>query len=593
MQQSLEKFPQELQHQTTMQEESMPTSLVSNGCVDIRGRIADKRSTGGWKAAPYIIVNEVAERLAFFGIAVNMVAYLVFEMHQSLPNAATHVTDWIGAAYVLTLFGAFCADAYLGRFRTIIVFSCIYTVGMVLLTLSASIDSLRPPKCMVRLCPQATDGQTGFLYGALALIALGTGGIKPCVSSFGADQFDEADVEELPKKYAFFNWFFFAINMGAIFGITVLVYIKEKKGWALGFGLPTGAMVISTIILAAGIPFYRFQRPMGSPFTRFVQVMVASVRNHLNGVQVRHQTELYEVNTKESDIKGSQKLFHTLQYSFLDKAAVVTDSEADTGNRWRLCTVTHVEEFKSFIRILPVWASTIAFSISFAQLSTFFISQANIMDRKLSSNFKIPAASVPVFSTLNALILVPIYEKVIVPILRKRTGHTRGITSLQRIGVGLFISIFALIAAALVEKKRRDCPNPSGMSVFWLFPQFFLIGSAEVFTYVGQLEFFYDEATDGTRSISSAVFLSEIGIGSWFSTAIVKIIESATGGEDKGWLRNNLNKSRLDYFYWVLTVINAVNFVVYLWISVVYKSRGGAVGTVRDEGVVDMGDDGD
>jgi len=75
-----------------------------------------------------LVVNEVAERLAFFGIAVNMVAYLVFEMHQSLPNAATHVTDWIGAAYVLTLFGAFCADAYLGRFRTIVVFSCIYTV---------------------------------------------------------------------------------------------------------------------------------------------------------------------------------------------------------------------------------------------------------------------------------------------------------------------------------------------------------------------------------------------------------------------------------------------------------------------------------
>ncbi|XP_011028927.1 PREDICTED: protein NRT1/ PTR FAMILY 8.2-like [Populus euphratica] len=513
---------------------------------------------------------------------------MVFEMHQSLPNAATHVIDWIGAAYVLTLFGVFCADAYLGRFRTIIIFSCIYTVGMVLMTLSASIDSLRPPKCMVRLCPQATDGQTGFLYGALALIALGTGGIKPCVSSFGADQFDEAEVEEVPKKYAFFNWFFFVINMGAILGIIVLVYIKENKEWALGFGLPTGAMVISAIILAAGIPFYRFQRPMGSPFTRFVQVMVASARNHLNGVQVRHQTEIYEV-TKESDIKGSQKLFHTLQYSFLDKAAVVTDSEADTANRWRLCTVTQVEEFKSFIRILPVWASTIALiSISFDQLSTFFINQANIMERKLSSNLKIPAASVPVFS---ALILVPIYKKVTVPILRKRTGHTRGITSLQCIGVGLFISIFALIAAALVEKKRRDSPNSSGMSVFWLFPQFFLIGSAEVFTHVGQLEFFY-EAADGTRSISSAVFLSEIGIGNWFSTAIVKIIESATGGEDKGWLRNNLNKGGLDYFYWVLTVINAVNFVVYLCISVVCKSRGGAVGTLREEGAVDMGDDG-
>lgn len=68
----------------------------------------------------------MAERLAFFAIAVNMVAYLVFEMHQSLPEAATHVTDWIGAAYVLTLIGAFLADAYLGRFLTIIIFSCIY-----------------------------------------------------------------------------------------------------------------------------------------------------------------------------------------------------------------------------------------------------------------------------------------------------------------------------------------------------------------------------------------------------------------------------------------------------------------------------------
>ncbi|XP_011048871.1 PREDICTED: protein NRT1/ PTR FAMILY 8.2-like [Populus euphratica] len=587
MQPSLEKFPQEELHQT---EESMATTLVSNGCVDIRGRIADKRTTGGWKAAPFIIVNEVAERLAFYAIAVNMVAYLVFQMHQSLPDAATHVTDWIGAAFVLTLFGAFCADAYLGRFKTIIIFSCIYAVGMVLLTLSASIDSLRPPQCKVRPCPKATGGQTWFLYGALALIALGTGGIKPCVSTFGADQFDEADIKEVPKKYAFFNWFFLAINMGAMFGITVFVYIQDNKGWAWGFGLPTGAMVISIVILVAGIPFYRFQEPMGSPFTRFVQVMWTSVRNHLHGVQVGHQTELYEVNTNESDIKGAQKLSHTIQYSFLDKAAVVTDPEADTRNRWRLCTVTQVEEFKSFIRILPVWASTIALSISFAQLSTFFISQASIMDRKLGSNFIIPAGSVPIFSVINALILVPIYEKVIVPILRKRTGHSRGITSLQRIGVGLFISIFAVASAALVEKKRRHSPNPSDMSVFWLFPQFFLIGSAEVFSYVGQLEFFYDEATGGTRSISSAMFLSEIGIGSWLSTAIVKITERATGGEEKGWLRNNLNLSKLDYFYWVLTSINAVNLAVYVWIAVLYKGRGGAARSVRSESVFEMGD---
>ena len=108
------------------------------------------------------------------------------------------------------------------------------------------------------------------------------------------------------------------------------------------------------------------------------------------------------------------------------------------------------------------------------------------------------------------------------------------------------------------------------------------MGSAEVFTYVGQLEFFYDEATDGTRSISSAIFLSEIGIGSWLSSAIVEIIEGTTGGEEKGWLRNDINKSRLDYFYWILAGINGVNFLIYLWIARRYKGKGSEKWSVRD-----------
>ncbi|KAF2310036.1 hypothetical protein GH714_006260 [Hevea brasiliensis] len=495
VQPSMEKFVEE-QHQTANNEEKLPTTLVSNGCVDFRGRIADKRTTGGWKASPFIIVNEVAERLAFFAIAVNMVAYLVLEMRQSLPAAATHVTDWIGASYVLTILGAFLADSYLGRFKTIIIFSSVYAVGMVLLTLSASIDSLRPPACTEPPCTKATDGQNTFLFFALALIALGTGGIKPCVSSFGADQFDEADEKEVTNKFSFFNWFFFAINMGALLGITVM--------------------------------------PMGSPFTRFLQVIVASARNHLRGVKLGNEVQLYEVNTEESDIKGARKLPHTAQFMFLDNAAVVTDPEASTENRWKLCTVTQVEEFKSLIRILPIWASTIALYISFTQLATFFTSQATIMDRKLTSNFTIPAGSVTVFSAINALILVPIYEKMIVPIIR----------------------------------------------------------TAEVFTYVGQLQFFYDEATDGTRSISSALFLSEIGIGSWLSTAIVKIIERTMGGEEKGWLRNNLNKSRLDFFYWILTAINGFNFLIFLFVAWRYKGRSSATKSVRDESMVKATGDG-
>ncbi|KAG6648561.1 hypothetical protein CIPAW_07G155200 [Carya illinoinensis] len=473
-----------------------------------------------------------------------MATYLVIEMRQSLPSAATYVTDWIGAAYVLTLHGAFLADAYLGHFKTIFIFSCVYAVGMVLLTLSASIDSLRPAPCTQKPCIKATDSQTAFLY----------------VSSFGADQFDEADEEEVQKKFGFFNWFFLAINMGALLGITLMVYIQEKKGWVWGFGVPTAAMVCSIIILSS---VYRYQKPMGIPFSRFLQVIVASTRNHFRGVEVGREDQLYEVKTKESDILRARKLPHTAQYRFLDKAAVVTDPEANAKNRWRLCTPSPSHTPNSQ---LSSSAKPESWTAASAPTSTF------------------QRAPFPFFSAINALILVPIYEKLVVPFLRKRNGHPRGMTSLQLMGIGLFISIFAMASAALV-KKRRDDSNPLSMSVFWLFPQFFLIGSAEVFTYVGQMEFFYDEATDGTRSICSAIFLSEIGIGSWLSTALVKIIERATGGEERGWLRNDLNKSRLDYFYWILTGINLVNLLVYLWVAWSYKGRG-ADGSVRDELVV-------
>ncbi|KAE8707938.1 leucine-rich repeat extensin-like protein 4-like [Hibiscus syriacus] len=431
-----------------------PTTLVSNGCVDNRGKIADKQTAGGWKASP---LSYVAERLAFFAIAVNMVAYLVFEMHQSLPSAATHATDWTGAAYVLTLLGAFLVNAYLGRFLTIIIFSCIYAV--VRNGFAGAISLHRQPataKCTV----------SSHAFHPLEP----TSSMKPMK-------------KEGQKKYSFFNWFFFAINMGAILGITL--QLLEYP--------------------------YTLQKTHGKSFYKVSSGSRGFCQEPFNGVQLERGAVLFEVDSMESDIYGVRKLARTKQYRFLEKAAMVMDPEANNKSRRRLCTVTQLEEFKSFIRILPVWASMIALSVSFAQLSTL-ISQATIMDRKLGPHFTTPAA-------------------------------------------------------ALVEKKRRDHPNPSSLTLFWLLPQFFLIGSDEVFTYVGQLEFFYDEVTDGSRSISSAMFLSEIEIGNCLSTAIVKIVERATGGEQQGWLRNDRNRSRLDNFYWILTAVNAANFLVYLWVS--------------------------
>lgn len=127
--------------------------------------------------------------------------------------------------------------------------------------------------------------------------------------------------------------------------------------------------------------------------------------------------------------------------------------------------------------------------------------------------------------------------------------------------------------AAAVEHMRRTHADPAGLSVFWLVPQFFILGGAESFTYVGQLEFFYDEATDGMKSVCGALFLSEIGIGSWVNSALVKIVEGVTGTGEGGWLRDDLNESRLDYYYAVLAGISLVNLFLYVWVARRYKGR--------------------
>jgi peptide/histidine transporter 3/4 len=120
----------------------------------------------------------------------------------------------------------------LGRFWAIAVFATIQVVGMMLLTLSAAIPSLRPPPCPSNPyipCQAAYGYQIGVLYVGLYLIALGNGGIKPNVSTLGADQFDESDANERKHMSSFFNWFYFIISIGSLISITVFVYIQVEN----------------------------------------------------------------------------------------------------------------------------------------------------------------------------------------------------------------------------------------------------------------------------------------------------------------------------------------------------------------------------
>jgi len=206
------------------------------------------------------------------------------------------------------------------------------------------------------------------------------------------------------------------------------------------------------------------------------------------------------------------------------------------------------------------------------------------MDQKIGPHFKIPSASLSLFDTLSVIFWAPVYDRAIVPFARKLTGHEQGFTQLQRIGIGLVISIISMIVAGILEVVRLDMVRKNNlydaetvsMSIFWQVPQYFLIGAAEVFTNIGQMEFFYGQAPDAMRSLCAALQLTTNALGNYVSTLLVLIVTKITSSHGRiGWIPDNLNRGHLDYFYWLLTVLSLINFFVYLCLAKRYTYKKG------------------
>ncbi|KAM7483273.1 hypothetical protein LguiB_007856 [Lonicera macranthoides] len=511
------------------------------GYVNWRNRPALKGGHGGMLAASFVLVVEVLENLAYLANASNLVLYLSKFMHFSPSSSANIVTNFMGTAFLLALLGGFLSDAFFSTYHIYLISATIEFMGLLILTVQAHISSMKAPTCSSTSrntkCEELNSGKAAMLYTGLYLVALGVGGIKGSLPSHGAEQFDEKTAQGRKQRSTFFNYYVFCLSCGALIAVTFVVWIEDNKGWQWGFGISTATILISIPIFLLGSAIYRMKVPTGSPITTIFKVLAAAVYNTCfsktpsKAIVSMNTTPSYATETSEDEgghFKETASIQITTQnLKFLNRA--ITNNPVHPILE---CTIKQVEDVKIVLHILPIFMSTIMLNCCLAQLSTFSVQQAATMNTNIGS-LRVPPASLPVFPVLFIMILAPVYNHIIIPFARKITKTETGITHLQRIGMGLLLSFVAMAVAALVEMKRKRVAVQSGLlnstkplpiTFLWVALQYLFLGSADLFSLAGMMEFFFTEAPFSMRSLATALSWASLAMGYYLSSVLVSVV---------------------------------------------------------------------
>ncbi|GAB2223781.1 hypothetical protein Drorol1_Dr00004521 [Drosera rotundifolia] len=539
----------------------------------------------GAKIAPLIIGNEAFGVLGNVGSTSNLLVYFTTVFNMNSITATNLVNILNGSSSLAALPGAIISDTYSGRYNAVAVGSISSFLGLLVLALTA-LPQMHPPQCVAgstSICQGPSRGQFQFLIVGIVLTVIGAGGIKPCNLAFGVDQFDPEAESSIQGINSFFNWYYMSVALGMLISVTVFVYVQTSLSWALGLGIPAALMFIACICFLVGTKYYVRVKPEGSAYTSLLQVIVVAIKKRHLKLPQKPGLNLFNYVPSKST---TSKLPYTAQFRFLDKAAVMSEddeinSDGTAANPWELCSMQKVEELKSLVRLIPMWFAGILYFVFISMMENYAVFQALQLNRHLGrTNFQIPAASFIGIALLTTSLWLVIYDKIIVPVLRKFTGKEGGITNIERITIGIAIAILAMVVSAMVEKHRRNVAIKLGLLIsplswVWLVPQLVIAGVSFPFGVVGLYELYYKEVPDGMKSIGGSFYYCGSAISSYLSTFILSMVQKETTRSSIGdWLPNDLNKGRLDYFYYLMAGLQVVNLVYFVACAKWYNSKG-------------------
>ncbi|XP_055806729.1 protein NRT1/ PTR FAMILY 1.2-like [Solanum dulcamara] len=546
--------------------------------------VEEKPRKGGLRTMPFIIVNESFERMASYGLQMNMIIYLMTFYNMSAAAGTIIFGVWNALSNGLAIVGAIISDSYLGRFRAVAFGSISTLIGMIILWLTAMIPQLKSLPCsqFQHVCNGTTAVQLAVLFSSFGFMSVGTGFVRPCSIIFGADQLVSKENPENQRLVdSYLNWYYASTGISTIVAVTIIVYIQDHYGWKVGYGIPVILMFLSVSMFLIGSPLYIKVKAKESLLIGLLQAVIAAFRKRNTGLPLTDCDDYYhwplesEVFTPSNDFRC------------LNRACMIQDPQRDlnpdgsASNPWSLCSVGLVESLKALIRVLPMWSTSFMIFVDLNQFSS--VLQTKTMDRHIFPHLEIPAASFSVFMIIALTIWITFYDRVLVPLLSKYAGRSRGLSPVIRMGIGLIVACMSMALSAITETIRRQKAIEEGheddpsalvnMSAMWLMPQYALLGVAEAAHAVGQIEFFYTQLPKSMSSMASAMYTVGIAVSSLVVSILVSGVDWLSSSRGKtSWLSSNINRGHLDYYFWLLTFLSLLNFFYFLVVCRLYES---------------------
>ena len=448
---------------------------------------------------PYIIANEGCERFSFYGMRNILTPFLISTLLLFLPEAeragdAKHVFHtFVIGVYFFPLLGGWLADRFFGKYNTVFWLSLVYCAG--------------------HACLAAFENNLNGFYFGLFLIALGSGGIKPLVSTFVGDQFDQTNKHKAKLVYDAFYWI---INLGSFFASLLMPIFLRQYGPAVAFGIPGILMFIATAVFWSGRKKYVHVPPAPSDPHSFLRVCRSALLARAPG-QGRPGLMIASVGA----IGAAASLAMSWQWGFVIAAClalVLLLAFGGVGVSMQLerARALHpaeaVDGVRAVLRILIVFSLVTPFWSLFDQKASTWIVQANAMTRPafelFGSSYSFEPAQMQALNPLLVMILIPFNNLLLFPLIRACGIEP---TALRRMAAGIFFTSLSWVVIGAIQ-LHMDGGTPTSMA--WQILPYAILTLGEVLVSATGLEFAYSQAPQAMKGIIMAFWSLAVTVGS-------------------------------------------------------------------------------